>query len=91
MTFQIAWRPPAFARMNEYVQANPEWRNRFATTLQELAAELTTDPVSAGESRDPPYRVGFYGPFPLVVTFRPAPEERRVYIVRVRLPDRRRV
>lgn len=79
----IIFRRPAFEQMDEIVRTNPERADEFAAALQELTRELTAKPDTAGESRDPPYRVAFYGQ--LTIRFRPAPDEGRVYVVRVRL------
>ncbi len=83
MMYRIIWWSRAFERMSEIVRAHPDRKDEFATGLRDLTAQLTADPTTAGESREPPYRVGFFGP--LTVRFRPVPEDRKVYIVRVHL------
>jgi hypothetical protein len=83
---RLVWRPPAFDRMSEIVRSAPDRKAEFAAALRELSAVLTADP-SAGESREPPYRVVVCGQ--LTFRFRPAPDEGRVYVVRVWLRKRR--
>jgi hypothetical protein len=80
---QVIFRRPAFEQMNQIIQANPTRTAEFATALQELTAALASKPDAAGESREPPYRVLVCGQ--LTFRFRPAPDEGRAYVVRVRL------
>jgi hypothetical protein len=80
---QVIFRRPAFEQMNRIIQANRTRAAEFATALQELTAALTSDPAAAGESRELPYRVIVCGQ--LTFRFRPAPDEGRAYVVRVRL------
>lgn len=80
---QIIFRRPAFEQMDEIIRTHPSRAAEFATALQQLNAALTAGPEEAGESRDAPYRIAFFGN--LTFRFRPAPDEGRVYIVRVRL------
>lgn len=83
MTPQIVWRPPAFERMGEIVEAYPDRKGTFAAALRDLTAALRTAAETEGESREESYRVTFYGP--LTFIFRPAPDEGCVYVTEVRL------
>jgi hypothetical protein len=85
---EIIFRRTAFERMNQLIRDNPHRVPEFAAALQAMTAELTRDPASAGESRTGRYRIAFFDP--LIVSFYPAPAERRVYVVRIRLRRRRR-
>lgn len=80
---EIIFRRPAFEQMDEIIRTNPTRATEFATALQQMTAALTTTAETSGESREPPYRVVFFGE--LTFHFRPAPDEGRVYVVRVRL------
>jgi len=79
----VTFRRRAFNRMNGIIRKHPNRVAEFAAALQEMHRALTAAPDSIGESRDPPYRVWFFGP--LTVEFRHAPTERRVYVVKIRL------
>ena len=83
----IIFRGSAFEQMNRIIQSNPARVAEFAAALQQMTASLTADAATAGESRDPPFRVAFFGD--LTFRYRPAPDEGRVYVVRVRLRRRR--
>ncbi len=83
--FRIIWMPRAFDRMSEIVRANPDRRDEFAEALRSLSTELRENPAGAGESRDDPFRVGFFDP--LTVTFRVSPGQQTVYITDVHLPE----
>jgi hypothetical protein len=83
MNPEIVWWSQAFDRMSEIVRAAPNRKAEFATALRDLSAALTSDAEGTGESRNPPYRVVFFGEFTFY--FRPAPEEGRVYVVWVRI------
>jgi hypothetical protein len=80
---QIIFRKPAFEEMDRIFRAHPERAGEFATVLRQINEALTTHADEVGESREPPYRVAFFGHF--TIRFRPAPEEKRVYVVHVRL------
>lgn len=84
MTYDIIWQPPAFDEMQELIRALPDRRSEFASALAELSAKLSENPEEEGESREPPYRVGFFGR--LTVRFRVATDRGRVYILRVHMP-----
>lgn len=81
--YELIWLPPAFERMGDIVRALPHRKGEFAAALRWIHSELTTDPTSVGESREPPYRVYVVGQ--LAFRFRASPDEGKVYVVRVRL------
>ena len=81
--YRIQWRRPALDSMAAVVRAHPDRKQEFATTLRSLARGLSENPVEVGEGREPPYRVGFFGP--LTVNFRPEPVEQVVYVTEVHL------
>jgi hypothetical protein len=84
MKYKVVWRRPAFNAMDALVTDFPGRREEFAAALQEITAKLSTTPDAEGESRAPPYRVGFFGR--LTVHFRVSDDERKVYVVLVHLP-----
>jgi hypothetical protein len=85
--YRLHWWPLAFDRMNALLQANLDRKEEFAALLRKMTAVLETDPLHVGESRESPYRVVVIDQFS--IRFRPAPEEKTVYIVRVHLRKRR--
>jgi hypothetical protein len=84
MKYLVQWRRPAVAAMAELLRELPDRRPEFTAALDELYDKLSTAPNDVGESRDGPYRIGFFGR--LSVRFRPSPEEKTVYVVAVHLP-----
>ena len=87
MTFQVVWRPPAFDAMDAIVRDNPSAVPAVAAALRDLTAKLRAGAGNLGESRDPPYRVE--SSTPLTLYFRPAPDERKVYVIWAHLFDHR--
>lgn len=83
----IVFRRAAFEQVNQIVQTDPARVPEFAAAFQQMIDTLPADAGTVGESRDPPYRVAFFGD--LTVHYRLAPEEGRVYVVRLRLRKRR--
>jgi hypothetical protein len=85
--YQLHWWPLAFDRFNELLQSNLDRKAEFAAVLRKMSVALTTDPLHVGESREFPYRVVIIDQF--TVRFRPAPDKKLVYVVRVHLRKRR--
>ena len=83
--FRVIWMPHAFDRMAEIVRANPHLRHELAAALRAIAVRLRVDPHKVGESRDPPFRVGFFDP--ITVTFRTADDQQTTYVTDVHLPE----
>lgn len=83
--YRVIRRPSATDQMFEIVRRNPALKGEFAAALRALTAVLSTDPTTAGESREPPFRIELFDP--ITVTFVPNPDAGEVYIAGVHLPD----
>lgn len=81
--FLVVWMGPAFDSMDEIVRDNPSRKREFAVALRQITHQLTTDPLSVGESRDDGGRVMFASE--LTVFYRVDTDDNTVHIGDVRL------
>jgi len=87
MIHDIIWRESAFEQMAQLTQVFSDRAPKFSAALRHLNAMLRRNPEAEGESREEPYRVGFFGL--LTVYYRIDTAKRIVYIVGVHMPPDR--
>ncbi|VTT98054.1 unnamed protein product [Gemmataceae bacterium] len=81
--FTLIWDTLAFDQMQAIVLWNPARRAEIAAALSALDRELHTRADTWGESRDPPFRLGYSGALSALV--RVDTQDRVAEIAEVRL------
>lgn len=81
MTYHVLWDDAAIAELDEIWKAAID-KEGIRNTATRIDIELTFNPLEAGESRKPPYRVLFK--YPLVVWFQVQERIRQVQVLHVR-------